>query len=97
VVLALPNCQQVVPLDVEVSCTARQAVKLALDAGLDAVDDELDVQKAPLGVYGLRVDDNAQLQNGDRVEIYRSLQQDPMELRRQRAALESTARSVRRK
>ena len=36
-----------------------------------------------LGVYGQLVDDNYLLQQGDRLEIYRPLLQDPMERRRQ--------------
>jgi putative ubiquitin-RnfH superfamily antitoxin RatB of RatAB toxin-antitoxin module len=59
----------------------------ALRAGLLPPDTRIDVDPAaaPLGVFGERVEDSYACQNGDRVEIYRPLQQDPMELRRKRA------------
>ena len=97
VVLALPTRQQVLQLDVVEGCTARQAVQLATEAGLAVSSEELDILNAPLGIYAERVSDDALLQAGDRVEIYRPLQQDPMELRRRRAASESGRLTSRRK
>lgn len=96
VVLALPDTQQVISLRVPNNCTARQAVQHACDAGLKQ-SKLVDARQAPLGVFGERVDDNAVLNDGDRVEIYRPLHQDPMERRRQRAALEPGRFSKRRK
>lgn len=96
VVMALPSRQQVMQLEVQKGCTARQAVQLAIAAGLD-VPEEVDIDNAALGVYGERVSDSDELKSGDRVEIYRPLQQDPMELRRQRAASEPGRLSGRRK
>jgi len=78
-------------------CTARQAVESAKSAGLEFSPDEIDLDNAPLGVFGERVSDEALLNDGDRVEVYRPLLQDPMELRRQRAASESGRFSKRRK
>ncbi len=95
--LALPTGQQIIKLRVGAQCTARQAVEEAKGAGLKFSVDEIDVDNAPLGVYGERVSDEALLSNGDRVEIYRPLQQNPMELRRQRAASESGRLTKRRK
>lgn len=89
--------QQIIRLCVEVGCTARQAVEEAKGAGLEFCVDEIDLDNAPLGVYGERVSDEALLSDGDRVEIYRALQQNPMELRRQRAASESGGLTKRRK
>ncbi len=97
VVMAFADRQQVMQLDVPETCSARDAVKLALAKGLDVRHETFSVDDAPLGVYGERVKDNAALAPNDRVEIYRPLQQDPMELRRQRAALESGGLSKRRK
>lgn len=88
VVLAFADSQQVLVIDVADQCSARQAVEQAIDAGLVVQHPDFDIAQAPLGVYGIRVDDNTLLGEGDRVEIYRQLQQDPMELRRKRAALE---------
>ena len=95
--MAFPESQQVLSLEVAVNCTARQAVELAIEAGLKVEYPDFDVALAPLGVHGIRVENNSVLAAGDRVEIYRPLQQDPMELRRKRAALESSRLSTRRK
>lgn len=97
VVMAFPEVQHVMSIDVQPHCSARQAVVQAIAAGLEVQYPGFDVTQAALGVYGIRVDDEARLQEGDRVEIYRQLQQDPMELRRQRAASESSRFSKRRK
>ena len=45
----------------------------------------LDLRETPVGVFGERVDRQHLLNDGDRVEIYRSLAMDPKEARRQRA------------
>ena len=97
VVMALPKTQQVVEIDAPARCSARNAVQLAIAEGLKVQHPEFDIDAAPLGVYGIRVDDDAELKEGDRVEIYRALQQDPMELRRKRAASEPGRFSKRRK
>jgi len=85
----MPTRQQVLTIRVAPDCTARQAVNEAITAGLEYAPHELDLDRAPLGIYGERVSEDTLLKEGDRVEIYRPLQQDPMELRRQRAALAS--------
>ena len=88
VVIALPSRAQAVELNVEDSCTARQAVELAVQNGLDLTGTGVAADTVKLGVYGEHVNDDAELADGDRVEIYRPLQQDPMERRRQHAASE---------
>lgn len=85
VVLAMPNKQKVVELTVDEGCTAREALMLSLNSGIDLASNGLDASVVPLGVFGERVADDWQLENGDRVEIYRELAQDPKELRRRRA------------
>lgn len=95
--MAFPESQQVLELDVASDCSARQAVRLAIAAGLNVQLGDFEVDTAPLGVHGIRIADDALLGEGDRVEIYRQLQQDPMELRRQRAASEASRLSKRRK
>jgi len=93
----MPEAQHVMQLNVNPPCTARQAVNIAMQSGLDTTDTDIDINNAPLGIYGVQVADTAELKSGDRVEIYRPLKQDPMELRRQRAASESGRGSFRRK
>lgn len=84
VVLATSELQQVLEVQIVPSMTAREVVQLAMESGLD--DQGLDVGQLALGVYGQRVADDYLPQPGDRIEIYRPLQQDPKELRRQQAA-----------
>jgi putative ubiquitin-RnfH superfamily antitoxin RatB of RatAB toxin-antitoxin module len=92
VVLAMPEVQYQCELQVPAGTTARQAVLLALDAGLIAPTASIDINPsgAPLGIFSERVEDDHPCAHGDRVEIYRPLQQDPKELRRQRARQSSS-------
>lgn len=43
-------------------------------------------EKLHLGVFGIKIQPDSQLQIGDRVEIYRSLTINPKDIRRKRAA-----------
>ncbi|GAB3038122.1 MULTISPECIES: RnfH family protein [Oleiagrimonas] len=45
----------------------------------------LDVSMAPVGIFSRKVGRDHSLRDGDRVEIYRPLQMDPMQARRRRA------------
>ena len=88
VVLAMPDHQYQLELEVPEGTHARDAVRIALEAGLIGFGTvDIDPLAAPLGVFNELVNDDEVLQAGNRVEIYRPLQQDPMELRRQRARL----------
>jgi putative ubiquitin-RnfH superfamily antitoxin RatB of RatAB toxin-antitoxin module len=93
VVLALPARQQVVDLFLDPGATARSAVLAALQSGLQLEGSGLLAETAALGVFGQRVEDGVLLADGDRVELYRPLRQNPRELRRQRAAAQSGNRS----
>jgi hypothetical protein len=78
VVIAWPDRAERIALQLPVGAT----VAHALDAsGLRGF-----VGAAGVGIYGLRVDESASLAPGDRIEIYRPLDFDPMESRRRRAA-----------
>ncbi len=89
VVLAFSTHVEHRELDVASGTSARAAVQLAVDAGLPLGDAKLDPIHVPIGVFGEQVEDNYILADGDRVEIYRPLQQDPKELRRHRAKQEA--------
>ena len=85
----MPDQQYRADLMVPVGTKAREAVQLALAADFVSHGNiDIDPLSAPLGVFNELVDDDYVLNDGDRVEIYRPLQQDPKELRRQRARLE---------
>jgi len=83
VVYAQPQRQRVVVLDLPMDSTAREA---AMRSGLDSWFTDVNLAQAPLGIFGERVDDDHRLVDGDRVELYRPLQIDPMDARRRRAA-----------
>ena len=77
--------QVLVRLDLPVGTTAIEAIRCArLDQRLPG--HEVDLQR--IGVFGRRCDPDRELQDGDRVEVYRPLKADPKEVRRQLAELE---------
>jgi putative ubiquitin-RnfH superfamily antitoxin RatB of RatAB toxin-antitoxin module len=75
--------QVIVPLQVPVGTSAGEAVRRS---GLAEQFPDMDSNTAAIGVFGIPVSPCAPLAQGDRVEIYRPLQVDPKEARRQRAA-----------
>ncbi len=82
VAYALPEQQWVLVVDL----TQPATVAYALDAvaGLEPFAG-LDLGTMPVGVFGEVVERSQQLQALDRVELYRSLHQDPKTARRLRA------------
>ncbi|WP_236191653.1 RnfH family protein [Pseudomonas paraglycinae] len=71
-------------------------VRAALMAsGIDAEFPELDLKSCPLGIFGKVIadPDTRQVQEGDRIEIYRPLLADPKEVRRLRAAKAAEAKA----
>lgn len=76
---ALPGAQRVLSLRLPAGCPARRAVRLSC---IDALFPEIDAGNCPLGVFGTAVSDDYSLANGDRLEVYRPLENDPMEARR---------------
>ena len=81
VVYGLPDKQVLKKMNVQNGCTAREAV---CQSGLDEIFSELDLQTAPLGIFGKSVKDETLLRDKDRIEIYRPLLIDPKEARRKR-------------
>lgn len=92
VVLALPDRQYLVDLSMPEGTTIRQAVVASFERELLPQHcAEINPATVPLGVYGELEDDSFVLSEGDRVEIYRPLLQDPKEWRRQRANAKKNA------
>jgi len=79
VAYATPARQKIITLQVPDATTAREAV---LASGLDTEFKELHLNRCPIGVFGAVVTDDYCLRSGDRVEIYRSLLNEPREARR---------------
>ena len=63
---------------------ARPAARLPCRASRSCFP-EIDARDCPLGVFGVAVADDHCLQEGDRLEIYRPLENDPLETRRRLA------------
>ena len=76
---ALPGAQRVLSLRVPAGCTARRAVALSC---MDALFPEIDAARCPIGVFGAAVGDEYRMEEGDRLEIYRPLENDPLVARR---------------
>ncbi len=87
VVYALAEEQQLITLSVAEGMTARDALRHVVSQSLLVFPDFDEVtvapDKLPIGVYGQTVPDDYVLKEGDRLELYRPLLQDPMERRRQ--------------
>jgi putative ubiquitin-RnfH superfamily antitoxin RatB of RatAB toxin-antitoxin module len=74
VVRARPGRHERVVVDLEAGATVRSALRAAGFA-----------PGAGVGIHGRQVSLDAPLADGDRVELYRPLRQDPKEARRRRA------------
>lgn len=85
IVYGLADRQVLKSMTVVEGTTVREA---ALKSGLEVEFTELDLQQAPLGIFGKVVKDETVLRDGDRIEIYRPLLIDPKEARRKRAGQE---------
>ena len=92
VAYALPHKQKIVTLNVPEGTSMLDAVRLS---GMDQHFPKLDLESAPLGIFGKAVPKPAErvLQSGERVEIYRPLIADPKEVRKQRAAKAKAAKT----
>lgn len=83
VAYATPAEQVIIALAVPPDTTVLQALE---QSGITARFPEIDLAKAKLGVFGKLARQDAVLNPGDRVEIYRPLIADPKEARKKRAA-----------
>lgn len=92
VVYALPDKQRLLRLKLPAGTNMREAV---LRSGIQQHFPGLDVQQAPLGIFGKAVakPEERVLEEGERVEIYRPLLADPKEVRKQRAAKVAQAKA----
>jgi putative ubiquitin-RnfH superfamily antitoxin RatB of RatAB toxin-antitoxin module len=84
VAYATANLQTVLTLTVSSESTIEQAI---IASGILQQWPEIDLQKNKVGIFGQLCELDKVLNAGDRVEIYRPLQKDPMEARRQKAKI----------
>ncbi|WP_229808911.1 RnfH family protein [Salinicola rhizosphaerae] len=88
VAFATPTRQVIVDVALTPGMTAKEAVIAAdLPARVPAWDATA-IERLPIGIFGARLRDPArhELSPGDRVEVYRPLEIDPKQARRDRAA-----------
>lgn len=83
VAYARPERQLILPLEASPGITAEQAI---LSSGILDEFPEIDLDEQKIGVFGKMASRDTVLNDGDRVEIYRTLIADPKEARRKRAA-----------
>jgi len=82
VVLAMPERQELIALEVTVGSTLADAIA---QSGVAEMFEGFELDTAKVGIFGLKASLDRVLREGDRVEIYRPLIADPKESRRQRA------------
>lgn len=82
VVYALPGGADTATVSLRPGASALDALAAS---GLARRHPEIDPACAQLGIFGRRVPPGARLADGDRVEVYRALLDDPKESRRRRA------------
>lgn len=80
---ALPRRQWLLLLELPQGTCVRNAV---LGSALPEQCPEIDFTSCPLGIWGETVPDDQVLSHGDRIEVYRPLQRDPRDARRELAA-----------
>ncbi len=85
---ALPDVSFLVQLEVAAGTTIVQAIAAS---GVLARFPEIDLARNKLGLFGKLKPADTVLRDGDRIEIYRPLQADPMESRRRRARHKAAA------
>ncbi len=85
VVLATRERQMLLALTVEEGATVADVIAAS---GIASRFPELDLEEMPAGIWGKAVARERTVRDGDRVELYRPLQIDPREARRQRALAE---------
>jgi len=82
VAYATPDKQLILPVSVPVGTTIEQAIRLS---GIMRRFPEIDPENLVVGIFSKRAKLDHVLSEGERVEIYRPLQADPREVRRQLA------------
>ena len=91
VVYALKCRQSIISVDLPDGSTIRDAI---IRSGVLSTHPEVNLDRNRVGIWSRVSRLDTMLQDGDRVEIYRPLEIDPMHARRQRA-IRSTRRAAR--
>lgn len=81
VVYATAQQQTVLTLELAAGSSAKQAIDAS---GILQQFPDIDLKTQKIGIFGMVAKSDSPLMDGDRVEIYRPLQQNPMAARRKR-------------
>jgi len=79
---ATPARQALLSIEAPAGCTVAEAIELS---GIRAEFPDLEPEPAAVGIFSRKVSLDHEVNDGDRVEIYRPLLADPKEMRKQRA------------
>ena len=85
VVVATPDRQELLSLVVDAGATVAEAIAAS---GIASRFPALDLGALPTGIWGKLVSRQRRVADGDRIELYRPLEIDPREARRDRALTE---------
>ncbi|MFT7673283.1 MAG: putative ubiquitin-RnfH superfamily antitoxin RatB of RatAB toxin-antitoxin module [Gammaproteobacteria bacterium] len=84
VAYAMPDRQLILAIEIEPGTTPLEAIKIST---IDQHFDDIHADDCHFGIFGKAITNEYQLEQGDRIEIYRPLIADPKEVRRQRAEM----------
>ena len=82
VVFGLADNQRLIPLKIDAGATVEEAI---LKSGIADKFPQQRIDSYKVGIWGRAVEKDQSLREGDRIEIYRPLQIDPRDARRQLA------------
>ncbi len=91
VAYAKPAKQQIITIQIDAGSTIEMAIRRS---GILQMFPEIDLAKQKVGIFSQAKKLTDKVQEGDRIEIYRSLTIDPKEARRKRAVLNSKPRNM---
>lgn len=83
IVYGTPQQQVILEQEINPGTSPREAV---IESSIDQYFPEIDKEKCDIGIFGKAVRPDHEMENGDRIEIYRPLLADPKEVRKRRAA-----------
>lgn len=83
VACGIASRQRVIAMRVAAGTRARQAI---VASPLAAEFPDIDMTASPLAIFGVPIDDNRLVKDGDRIDVLRPLERDPREARRELAA-----------
>ena len=86
VVLALPARQVLLTVNVGEGASVAEVIA---ESGIESRFPGMAIADLPVGIWGKRVSPDTTVRAGDRVELYRPLEVDPREARRQRASADN--------